>query len=1143
MARNPSALLSQVRRLLQTQQARGVEDIYLLQLFMYERDEEAFAELVRRHGPLVLGVCRRVLRNPHDADDVFQATFLVLARKARSIRKQGSLPSWLHGVAYRLSLKCQAAAQRRQAKERLLSDAQQPIRDDQAARELFCVLDEELHRLPEQQRLPLVLCYAEGKSQEEASRDLGWSRGTLKRRLERGRDVLRKRLTRRGFALPAVAVMGLAPQELLASVPAALAATTVRIAGLLVAGDRLNTIPMTATVAALVSGALESMSISKVKAIAALLFTLTFVSTAGVIAHQALRDRSGKSDALSEETRVAATTKQEVPESPGRFDVAGDPLPDGVLRRFGSVRFRGDAFAFSTDGKLMVTSLRPFVFVLDARTGKELRRLPGYFGHTEPFALTPDGSRLATASLNTIHVWNLATGKEIRRLEGDFGRVSQVALSADGNYVACDGCKTQLAIFATLAWEVSSGRRLWRVGGPDEDNSSLHPVAFSPDGRSLITRSEKTGLVLRDVATGKAQRTLSSLATTEPVAIANKEPLVAALDADNCSIDIFQLPEGKRLRRLGSGLEPVWTMAFSPDDKLLAAYAAISRSEPNPPPTKFIRLWDVASGKELQPIPIENGPVLKLSFVPGQTQLAYKSFPENVIRFVDIRTGRGIAASAGHIGQVQALAFSPDGKLLLSGSCPDATIRFWNPATGVEVRHVAAPTFYDSLLAYSPDGKHIACKGSNPHHLCLRDGSTGVVVRQWKAHESVMQHLSFSPDGKFLASQCRPSQPGEIERSIKLWDAATGRELMRFDFQDRYITSTAISFSPDSKVVYAWDCPFTRGWSTETGREIPRITNRFRGIRMLHALAPDGRSMIASDLRRDPPSPPVKAEGAPVPPFALYEVSTGKERLRFKDIPPDSNTLVCFVFSPDGRFVGVGGLGEPQQIYLWDTRTGKRLAVLDGHNGWVTDLAFAPDGKTLASASNDTTVLLWDMTKYLHDRPDQPLRAPADMERSWTDLASADARKAYQAILALADTPRLTVPLLRSRLQPAPTSATASVSKWIADLDSAHFADREKSARALEAVGELAVPELEKALRNPASAEVSRRIETLLQKVQAGVIQPDVLLSLRAVEVLDRIGTKDARAVLASLAQGAPEARLTREARTSLSRLDLLKRR
>ncbi|HEV3445457.1 MAG TPA: WD40 repeat domain-containing protein, partial [Gemmataceae bacterium] len=133
--------------------------------------------------------------------------------------------------------------------------------------------------------------------------------------------------------------------------------------------------------------------------------------------------------------------------------------------------------------------------------------------------------------------------------------------------------------------------------------------------------------------------------------------------------------------------------------------------------------------------------------------------------------------------------------------------------------------------------------------------------------------------------------------------------------------------SPDSKVVYAWDCPFTRGWSTETGREIPGIANRFREIRM-HALAPDGRSMIASDLRRDAPSLPVKSEGSPVPPFALYEVSAGKERLRFKDIPPDCNTVVCFVFSPDGRFVGVGGLGEPQQIYRWDTRTGKRLAVL-----------------------------------------------------------------------------------------------------------------------------------------------------------------------------------------------------------------------
>src|SRR5437660_2354589 len=196
-----ATLLFQVRQLLQAQPTCRLQDMDLLELFRRQNNEAAFAELVRRHGPLVLGVCGRVLHNAHDADDVFQATFLVLARKADSIRKQGSLPSWLHGVAYRLALKCRAGTQRRRRQERPFLDYEGSTGNDAYRREVQAVLDEELQRLPEQQRAPLLLCYAEGKSQHEAARDLGWSRGTLKRRLERGRQILRDRLTRRGVTM------------------------------------------------------------------------------------------------------------------------------------------------------------------------------------------------------------------------------------------------------------------------------------------------------------------------------------------------------------------------------------------------------------------------------------------------------------------------------------------------------------------------------------------------------------------------------------------------------------------------------------------------------------------------------------------------------------------------------------------------------------------------------------------------------------------------------------------------------------------------------------------------------------------------------------------------------------------------------
>src|SRR5919198_1202887 len=182
----------------------GLPDAPLLQRYAVHRDEHAFAVLVRRHAPLVWRVCGRVLGHAQDAEDAVQATFLVLARKAGSIRKPGSLASWLHGVAYRIARRAQAEAERRRAHERQAARVSVADPGREAAwRELGRILEEEVNALAEKYRLPLLLCYWEGKSHEEAARQLGWPGGTLKTRLARGRQLLQGRLTRRGVALPA----------------------------------------------------------------------------------------------------------------------------------------------------------------------------------------------------------------------------------------------------------------------------------------------------------------------------------------------------------------------------------------------------------------------------------------------------------------------------------------------------------------------------------------------------------------------------------------------------------------------------------------------------------------------------------------------------------------------------------------------------------------------------------------------------------------------------------------------------------------------------------------------------------------------------------------------------------------------------
>jgi RNA polymerase sigma factor (sigma-70 family) len=255
--KKPETVLQQIRQVVGAPGPEEIADHHLLQRFLRSQEESAFATLVRRHGPMVLGVCRRILRDPHQAEDAFQATFLVLARKAGSIRKQESVASWLHGVALRVAGKARTSACRRSALERrvmAMRQSESPKPRDRS--ELGEVLDQELRRLPEKYRAPLVLCYLEGKSSEEAARELGWTPGMVRGRLFRGRDLLRDRLARRGLA--GIAAGGLEPAlapSAAPAVPAALLEATIR-GGLLFAKSQGALAGLSASTVALAEAAM-----------------------------------------------------------------------------------------------------------------------------------------------------------------------------------------------------------------------------------------------------------------------------------------------------------------------------------------------------------------------------------------------------------------------------------------------------------------------------------------------------------------------------------------------------------------------------------------------------------------------------------------------------------------------------------------------------------------------------------------------------------------------------------------------------------------------------------------------------------------------------------------------------------------------
>jgi RNA polymerase sigma-70 factor (ECF subfamily) len=244
-----------------------LSDGQLLGLYVDRRDEAALEAIVRRHGAMVMGVCGRVLANRQDVEDAFQATFLVLIRKATAVAAPELLANWLYGVAYNTALKARAAAARRRVREKQVSELPEgeTRRPEEGWRDLLPLLDQELNRLPEKYRVPIVLCELEGKAHKEVAQRLGWPIGTVSGRLARGRKMLARRLARHGVSLSTVSLAALLSYvSASAAVPAALVPATIRAGTLVAVGKTLSGIIST-RVAALTEGVLRAMLLTKLK--------------------------------------------------------------------------------------------------------------------------------------------------------------------------------------------------------------------------------------------------------------------------------------------------------------------------------------------------------------------------------------------------------------------------------------------------------------------------------------------------------------------------------------------------------------------------------------------------------------------------------------------------------------------------------------------------------------------------------------------------------------------------------------------------------------------------------------------------------------------------------------------------------------
>lgn len=480
------------RTLLKLGSAAGRTDGELLTQFVASGDQAAFEELLRRHGAMVLRVCRRVLQHAQDAEDAFQATFIVLARKAHALTKRELVANWLYGVAYRVARKAKTSAGQRHARAaRSIETADQrpaaPV-DDKQGRDLQPVLDEEINRLPEKLRSAIVLCYLQGKTNEEAAQMLHCQLGAVTMRLTRARYLLRERLARRGLTLPAAAFGAILAQEgASAALPTALQSATVQTVVLHQAGDAGG---LSAGAAALANETLQGLFRAKVKLVAASVLVLA-VAALGI--YLLVRGASSES--------VGAGSWQ-------------------VQARFQTDRPIVHA-AYSRDGRRLAVATDNLIRLLDGATGAEHKRmqygdLGVHYRFVNRVVFSADGNLLAAATLeipsadHAILLWDATTGAERGRLSGHEKWVYSVVFSPDGKLLASASDDGTIRL-----WETATRRqsRLWiNPARPIPYKplvASRWVNGFSPDGKTLIVTGADRMVRLWDVQTGVETRTFA----------------------------------------------------------------------------------------------------------------------------------------------------------------------------------------------------------------------------------------------------------------------------------------------------------------------------------------------------------------------------------------------------------------------------------------------------------------------------------------------------------------------------------------------------------------------------------------------------------------------------------------------------------
>jgi RNA polymerase sigma factor (sigma-70 family) len=573
--------------------SRTISDRELLERFVRFRDETAFATLVQRYARAIVAVCRRVLHQEQDIEDVCQAVLLVLARRAAAIRKGEAVGSWLYGVAYRTAMNARHHALRRQEKEsQAIRVASEPSAlNEAAARELQCLLDQAVQGLAEKFRAPFVLCCLEGLSKSEAARELGWREGTVSGRLAQARKLLQKRLARRGITLSAaLTAIALSQSSAAAATPALVTPTIIQAALAPSVGQTVSALSPAAI--SLGEGLLRAMVTVKIKAAMALVLGLALASLGGTLLALPWTPVGQPEIVLAQAP------------PPGARDITID---EQVL-----------AVAFSPDGTRLATAGARWVKpgqlkVWEVSSGKLLYKLRGIAG-IRSVAFSPDGQQIVAGQFGgMLRLHNAANGGVQRAVQAHEMGVNGLAYSADGKRIATAGLDRLVKV-----WDVPDLDRPQVFAGHTD---MVYSVAYFRHGRAIVSAGMDRTARIWDLSTGKEKFLLRGHGgAIDMVAVSPDDQLVGTASWDR-TVKLWDAETGKELATLRGHDHNLQALAFSPDRRLLVA-AAYSGT---------LYFWDVPTRKLLDRVQKHFAPVWSVAFSPDGARLASGSTDRTAI--------------------------------------------------------------------------------------------------------------------------------------------------------------------------------------------------------------------------------------------------------------------------------------------------------------------------------------------------------------------------------------------------------------------------------------------------------------------------------------------------------------------------------